>query len=170
MALQIQHSATLDELERHLDASGIAFDRSHISVFFRSLAGVIKRGNLDPLSPRLGMLIYRAVNKATELLPCFTSRELANTLWALARMGHNPGETFMSAFLYRAEEELPSFNSQDLANTLWALARMGHNPGEMFMSAFLDRAETELPSFNSQSLTNILWALERWVTIQSRDA
>merc|ERR1712113_521591 len=39
--------------------------------------------------------------------------DLANTIWALATMGHNPGERFMIPFIESAKEMLPCFNSQD---------------------------------------------------------
>ena len=44
----------------------------------------------------------------------FTARNLANCLWALAKMGHNPGQEFMAAVVAQVGQKLPDCNAQNL--------------------------------------------------------
>ena len=49
---------------------------------------------------------------------------MANTLWAYATMGREPGEGMMRGLERRAEALAGTFNAQNVANTLWAYATM----------------------------------------------
>ena len=51
----------------------------------------------------------------------FNSRDVANTLWAIATMGAKPGERMMGQLKRRAEAISGEFNTQDVANTLFYL-------------------------------------------------
>jgi hypothetical protein len=58
----------------------------------------------------------------------FTGRNIANTLWAMAKMNHHPGEEFFKAITEQAKIRVRAgkdFNAQNLANTLWAYAILG---------------------------------------------
>ena len=55
----------------------------------------------------------------------FPARNLANTLWAFARLGHNPGVPLLQALAEESVKKLAGFNAQNLANTLWAFANLG---------------------------------------------
>ena len=44
----------------------------------------------------------------------FTARNLANSLWALAKMGHHPGLEFMAALVAQVGLKLPDCNAQNL--------------------------------------------------------
>ena len=58
----------------------------------------------------------------------FTARNLANTLWALAKMGHNPGGRLLSLLEAETLKKVGGFNPQNIANTLWAFANLGAFP------------------------------------------
>jgi hypothetical protein len=58
----------------------------------------------------------------------FKGRNIANTLWAMAKMGHNPGQEFFQAMVKQSIKRIKDFNAQNLANTLWAFASIGEGP------------------------------------------
>ena len=47
-------------------------------------------------------------------LGVFTSRNLANCLWALAKMSHNPGQIFLDAMVVEVGKKLEGCNAQNL--------------------------------------------------------
>ena len=55
----------------------------------------------------------------------FSARNIANTLWALAKMMHNPGDTFLNSLGAEAGKKVTDFNAQNHANTVWAFATLG---------------------------------------------
>lgn len=96
-------------------------------------------------------------------LPAFTARQLSNTLWALARLGIDPGATILSAFYVRASVIMAQFNAIDVSSTLVALSVLSAHtkskvPSEL-VASLLAQLIQELPSANDQSLANSLWAL-----------
>ena len=50
----------------------------------------------------------------------FNAQAVANTLWAYATMGREPGAGVMRGLEGRAEALAGTFNAQDVANSLWA--------------------------------------------------
>jgi len=95
---------------------------------------------------------------ARRLAGRFQAQGVANTLWAYAKMGREPGEELMRALEGRAEATAESFGAQGVANTLWAYATMGREPGEGLMRALEGRAEAVTRAFSMQNLANVLWA------------
>jgi hypothetical protein len=59
------------------------------------------------------------------------AQDVANTLWAYATMGREPGAGLMWELEGRAEALAGTF----MANTLWAYATMGREPGAGVMRA-----------------------------------
>ena len=55
----------------------------------------------------------------------FPARNLANSLWGLAKLSHHPGAPLLQALADEALNKLSGFNAQNLANTLWAFANLG---------------------------------------------
>ena len=102
----------------------------------------------------LTCLERRALETAGE----FNSQNVANTLWAYASLGRDPGKGLLHALERRALETAGEFNSQEVANTLWAYARMGREPGEGILYAMESQALEKAGEFNSQNVANTLWA------------
>ena len=50
----------------------------------------------------------------------FNAQGVANTLWAYARMGQEPGAGLMGELEGRAEAVAGTLTAQGVANTLWA--------------------------------------------------
>ena len=55
----------------------------------------------------------------------FTARNIANVLWAFAKMTHNPGPAFLDSLGAEAGRKVTDFNAQNLANTIWAFGTLG---------------------------------------------
>jgi hypothetical protein len=91
----------------------------------------------------------------------FNSQNVANTLWAYAKMGTKPGERMVGQLERRAEAISGEFNSQEVANTLWAYATMGTKPGERMMGQLERRAEAISGEFNSEDVASTMWAYVR---------
>ncbi len=49
----------------------------------------------------------------------FNAQEVANTLWAYATMGREPGAGKMRGLDRQVDAVAGTFNAQDVANTLW---------------------------------------------------
>ena len=72
----------------------------------------------------------------------FGSREIANTLHAMAKSRYRLSDRSVLAALERqAEAVAGSFNAQDVANTLWAYATMRREPGAGVMRGLEQRAD-----------------------------
>jgi len=87
----------------------------------------------------------------------FKSQEVANTLWAYATMGREPGAGLMRVLEGREEALADTFKAQEVANTLWAYATMGREPEAGLMRVLEGRAEALADTFNTQGVANTLW-------------
>ena len=58
--------------------------------------------------------------RAEAVAGTFYAHGVANTLWAFATMGREPGAGLMRVLEGRAEAVAGMFNAQHVANTLWA--------------------------------------------------
>ena len=61
----------------------------------------------------------------------FTARNIANALWALAKMMHNPGDRFLNTMGAEVATKVADFNAQNHANTVWAFATLGMCPASI---------------------------------------
>ena len=74
-------------------------------------------------------LVPKLEERAEALAGTFTAQGVANTLWAYATMGREPGTGVMRVLEGQAEALAGTFNSQEVANTLWAYATPGQAEG-----------------------------------------
>ena len=95
---------------------------------------------------------------AEALAGTFNAQAVANTLWAYASMGREPGAGLMRELEGRAEAVAGTFNAQEVANMLWAYATMGREPGAGLMRVLEGRAEAIADTFDAQHVANTLWA------------
>ncbi|BDA46187.1 probable RAP domain-containing protein, chloroplastic [Coccomyxa sp. Obi] len=91
----------------------------------------------------------------------FTARNLSNSLWALAKMGHNPGEAMLNAMAAEVAKKFGGCNAQNLANIAWSYATLSHNPGEELLEAIAVQAEKKLAEFSPQNISNLLYAFAK---------
>ena len=73
-------------------------------------------------------LVPELQGRAEALAGTFKAQEVANTPWAYATMGREPGAGVMQGLSGRAEALAGTFNTQGVSNTLWAYATMGREP------------------------------------------
>eukprot|EP00798_Chlamydomonas_sp_ICE-L_P030053 gene30053-biopygen15912 len=90
----------------------------------------------------------RHVSAAMTRLPGFGAQALANSLWALAKLGIKD-EAFTASWFRVATRKLPEFNTQNLSNSLWAVSKLGIED-DAFTAAWLREAKVKLPGFNAQ--------------------
>ena len=85
------------------------------------------------------------------------ARELANTLHALAKLGHYDAP-LVAALLVRAGEKLPDFKMQELCSTAWAVGKLKHLD-TAFMAAVQRRAGEMLArdEVDAAGLCNLVW-------------
>jgi len=96
--------------------------------------------------------------RAEAIAGTLTAQDVANTLWAYATMGCQPGAGLMRELEGRAEAIADTFKSQDVANTLWAYATMGQEPGARLISELEGRVQALAGTFKAQEVANTLWA------------
>lgn len=71
------------------------------------------------------MLSIASMVAAVANIGNFTARNIANVLWAFAKMMHNPGGAFLDSLGAEASRKVLDFNAQNLANTVWAFGTLG---------------------------------------------
>jgi hypothetical protein len=130
------------------------------------------------------------------LVTSFGARQLANTIWALAKLttGSSGGgaavldaaaidgglESILAALVSQVSRLAASFNAQNVANTIWALAKLttGSSGGgaavlnaaaidgglEGVLAALANQASRLAASFNAQGVANTIWALAKLTT------
>ena len=54
-----------------------------------------------------------------------SARNVANIVWALAKLSGHPGDALLGACAAQAAARVHEANAQNIANTLWALASLG---------------------------------------------
>jgi hypothetical protein len=97
-------------------------------------------------------MMRRLEGRAEALAGTFNAQAVANTLWAYAMMGREPGEGSRRELEGRLAGTM---NAQDEVNTLWAYATMGREPGaagghvqgKFRRRAPLAQSTANLPSF-----------------------
>ncbi|KAG2453790.1 hypothetical protein HYH02_001999 [Chlamydomonas schloesseri] len=119
-------------------------------------------------------------------LPDFGARQLANTLWAVAKLGYRPSRQWLDAVLTAARGQLlkqlrtgdgavaaaggssgaggsgaqqgAGFEPQHLANMLYALATLGFTPKGDWLSLFFAAVERHLHGFGPAELAHLCYA------------
>ncbi|GIL92650.1 hypothetical protein Vretimale_19470 [Volvox reticuliferus] len=91
-------------------------------------------------------------------LPDFEGRQLANTLWAVAKLGYKPSERWLEVLLTRACAQMHTFNPQHLANTLYALMLLRYMPPPAWLESFYTTASQRLHDFGPGELSHLCYA------------
>ncbi|KAK9814956.1 hypothetical protein WJX73_003116 [Symbiochloris irregularis] len=99
-------------------------------------------------------------DESAKKLAGFNAQNLANTVWAFANLGFNPGAEILNQLAAAAEARLAQFSSQNIANTLNAFAKLEHCPSSL-LPATAKAAMSKLGEFNAQALSNTLWAVSK---------
>ena len=142
-ALQALEECALEKMED--------FQPKQVATYLHSMA----KCRYHPSNPRV---LEALEQQAAATAGTFNEQEVANTLWAYAKLGREPGARLMWGLECRAEAVVDKFNAQGMANTLWAYATMGRNFRSGVMRGLAGRAEALAGTFTTQDVANMLWA------------
>lgn len=135
-------------------------------------------GKLGYRSPDVDEVLLCAATAAQVQLHQFSSQELSNTLWGLARLSQsleaNSGVSsqkakaastrLANAIFQESTPRVSTFSGQCLANSLWALARLEIEGPQAEAFGYACAAQIHQDMFQEispQALANSLWALAR---------
>jgi hypothetical protein len=92
----------------------------------------------------------------------FRSQEIANSIWALARLNHRGerGADLLAALADGAAAQAREFTAQGLSNTVWGMATLGFAHAGL-MTAVASAVRHKMPEFNPQEVSNTLWAFAK---------
>ena len=102
----------------------------------------------------VNMLAVRLESIATTM----NSQDIANVLWALARLEDKPRPALNAAIAHRAMEIHYTFKAQEIANFLWAHATSRIKPSSELLNRMSNRAVAVSTFFKPQEISNTLWA------------
>lgn len=105
------------------------------------------------------------LHTAELLLPTFTKQlqaakpqHISNTLWAVAKLEHQPSAEQLQNLLPTFIKQLGAANPQEISTALWAAATLGLQPaaaqGQQLLPAFLQK----LSAANPQDVSFTMWA------------
>ncbi len=96
-----------------------------------------------PSPPKSGLpagaaqLMDRLLSAAETQMSGFSTRQLANMMWAVAKSGHRPKPSWQQAAVAAAGRQWGQFEAQHVANMAYALALVGHDPGGPWLEGLL---------------------------------
>lgn len=90
----------------------------------------------------------------------FSAKNMANLIWATAKLGCEGMEYYLAVIARAAKNRLHEFNARDLANAAWGLVTLSV-PVPRFLRCVAKEAALRVDSFNAQECSKLLWALER---------
>ena len=97
------------------------------------------------------MLFMEALaEEAAQKRKDFNPQNVANMLWAFAKLDYNPRCGLVALLAEEAMQKLPQFVSQNVSNMLWAFAKFDFHPGLELLDAAVDKISTGMSSFNPQ--------------------
>ncbi|GFR48839.1 hypothetical protein Agub_g10792 [Astrephomene gubernaculifera] len=119
-----------------------------------------QRGSRLPAKAPRGQapFLQRLEQEVLARLPYFQGRQLANTLWAVAKLGHRPSRRWLAAVLTRARAQLSTFEPQHLANTLYALMLLQFMPPGVWVADFFQAVSRRLHGFAPAELAHLCYA------------
>jgi hypothetical protein len=91
--------------------------------------------------------------------PRMNPQDVANTMWAMAKLKMPLTGSLPDALGAAAEREARSMNPQNVANTVWAMATLNMQPTGNLRDALWAAVEREARSMNPQAVTNTVWAM-----------
>lgn len=115
-------------------------------------------------------LMSEVARHAEACLSDFTPQGLANLLWGFARVGMQPSQRWMDAYLGTCQNQLSGFKPQELSVVLWSLARLKFKLQPVRLKELLQHVSQHLPQYCAHSLSNVLWALGMWADQRPDDA
>jgi hypothetical protein len=97
--------------------------------------------------------------------PQLSSRALATSVWALARLEKGSVldqqrlHSMVGELMLQLQQRLAECSPQDLSNSLWALAKLRVQPPKDWLQDWVAASADRLDSFSGQAVANAVWAL-----------
>ncbi|MBO9484003.1 DUF1601 domain-containing protein [Salinisphaera sp. G21_0] len=133
----------------------------------------VKRTQAALLFTLLDAIIFKC-NQKPEARDIGT-QEIANLLWAMAKLVHNgqertPGlNKAVAVLLPHVNAQRANFKPQEIANLLWAMAKLVDNRLKRTpelkeaMAALLPHVNAQKAQFTAQGIVNLLWSMAKLV-------
>ncbi|MBO9484002.1 RAP domain-containing protein [Salinisphaera sp. G21_0] len=133
----------------------------------------VKRTQAALLFTLLDAIIFKC-NQKPETRDIGT-QEIANLLWAMAKLVHNgqertPGlNKAVAVLLPHVNAQKAQFNAQGIVNLLWSIAKLVDNGQELtpefkeVVAALLPHVDAQKDQFITQHLANLMWAMAKLV-------
>lgn len=88
----------------------------------------------------LGCTIAQLLDLSLDLMPHFTPQSLANLIWALATLNHQPSGAWLTEYYRRLDEQIEALGSRDVSNILWSLCKLDLMPDLWLRDSLVERA------------------------------
>jgi hypothetical protein len=126
------------QLRRLLDGHLAEMNHIHVSAMTTHLAQLTAAA--DKCGARLEgapELMDRLLKAVMQRLGAYEPRQLANTLWAVAKTGCRPPAEWLRRILVAYEPHWQDFEPQHLSNSVYALAIMRYDPGGAWLARLM---------------------------------
>lgn len=80
----------------------------------------------------------------------FNPQNVANMVWAFAKLEYEPRCPLLSTLAEEATAKLTEFNSQNVSNMLWAFAKFVFIPSKQLLDAAVTKISRNIEQFNPQ--------------------
>lgn len=91
----------------------------------------------SPMPAGASRLMERLLLAAGYNLSGFGTRQLANMLWAVAKLGHRPQPGWLLAVVQAAGGLWGQYEAQHVSNMAYALVLLGHDPGRPWLDRLM---------------------------------
>jgi hypothetical protein len=142
--------------------------KARVQILHKCATTLVKSGEVTPLKQRLLHHIkqnFSCWGEDTFFTLNPNSQDMANTLWAMAKLGVMPSEAFLKTFEQHFFSQNP--DSLAMANTLWAMATLRVLPDNNYFRQYEGRFFTQNP--NSRDMASTLWAMAKLGVMPSGD-
>jgi hypothetical protein len=129
-----------------------------VSNIAHGLAKMKQQRRLGAYTTNLFPVMQHLDESAVRVAPKMIPQDVANTVWAYARLGRSPGEKALIALDAAAARVAPEMIPQDVANTVWAYAKLDRSPGKKALIALDAAAARVAPEMIHKDVANTVWA------------
>lgn len=153
----------LRALRTALSARARGMSPAQLACCLRSLAVLAERVEEDELRGPAAVLAGQLAERHEGTAP----DELAQALWALARLGlraSNDAGCFVASLLLPIMEQLPRLTARQLSSLLWALAKLDARVAAPASSLLVYEATAQMPAMTNKEFSQSIWALAKLLT------
>eukprot|EP00879_Flechtneria_rotunda_P012978 GHRR01013551.1.p1 GENE.GHRR01013551.1~~GHRR01013551.1.p1 ORF type:complete len:406 (+),score=117.24 GHRR01013551.1:317-1534(+) len=86
---------------------------------------------------------------------------LADLVWSVAELQHNPGQAWLDNFAAASGPLLQRFTPKELAQVVWAFDRLPYQPEQAWVDQYLAAVQDHLTEFDAKSLSLTAYGLAK---------